>query len=288
MCSIKPFIKWVGGKQKIVNNLVEKFPENIDTYYEPFLGGGSVLLYLLILKQRGLINIREFKVNDINPILINCYILIKDKCDWLISQINILKKEYIEAKKEEQSVLYYKYREEFNYLKSSGKQLDRQSILFIYLNKTGFRGLYRLSKKGVYNVPFGNYKSPSIIDSENIQKISKLLHKYKVSFSSQDYKSFLETVSTNDFVYLDPPYYPLNLNSFTSYDNTNIDYKKFMKTIYKLKGLYMISNHDIKYLKEKFSENIISYIQVRRAIHSKNPGNSVKEILIRNFLNLNI
>lgn len=197
----KPFVKWVGGKRQLLKQFrdlglypPELFDPATNTYYEPFVGGGAVFFDLLP---------ESAELSDLNKELVTTYNVIKDNIDELIASLkkHIYDKEY--------------------YLEVRAKDINELSDVevasrFIFLNRTGFNGLYRVNKKGQFNVPFGRYNNPVICDEENLRRVSKELQ--NVTIKHQDYKSVLKSAQKGDFIYFDPPYYPLNrTSSFTAY-----------------------------------------------------------------------
>ena len=211
---VKPFLKWVGGKRKLIPQLEAKFPKYIKsnefTYVEPFLGGGAMFFYL-ITKY----NIKKAYLNDLNDKLIDCYQNVKDHSERLIKQLKKLEKDYYSF--EDRKSYYYEKRDEFN----SSKLSIKKSALLIFLNKTGFNGMYRENSKGEYNIPVGSMNNPLICDEDLIQNISNVLNNNDIEFSS---KSFEELIidKKNIFYYLDPPYMPISkTSSFTDYTSKN-------------------------------------------------------------------
>ena len=179
MAKAKPFIKWVGGKGQLIEQLDALLPSDFDkledvTYIEPFVGGGAMFFYML---QR-YSNIKHAIINDINQNLTNCYWAVKDFPEQLIKSLSIIESEYLALQNdEERRSFFMKCRDSYN-----GKKNDfiENATLFIFLNKTCFNGLYRVNKKGLFNVPFGKYKNPKICDSETIRKDSELLQKVEI------------------------------------------------------------------------------------------------------------
>ena len=266
----RPFVKWVGGKRQIIEILKENLPKNFDTYIEPFVGGGALFFELLP---------RKAVINDLNEELINAYRTIKEYPHQLVED---LKK--------------HKNEEEYFYdIRSSNpenlNQIERASR-FIYLNKTCFNGLYRENSKGQFNVPFGKYKSPRIVDKENILAISEYLNTADVTISNEDYKETVKSAKRGDFIYLDPPYYPLNKNSsftkYTKYDFTEEDHVELFEEFVKLdtKGCHvMLSNSNTPFIKDLYREYEIIEITTNRYINSKADGRklSAKEIIVKNY-----
>jgi DNA adenine methylase len=293
---MKPFLKWVGGKTQIIDDVFSKFPTTINDYYEPFLGGGSVLLYLLQKQKEGKIKIRgKIIANDINTNLINVYKAIQKDPRKLIKELKKLTDTYNSCKEDKMSekpkrgvsvsetdslkskeAYYYWIRDQYN------KNSVIKEAQFIFLNKTCFRGVYRESKNG-FNVPFGNYKNPSIYDENHILQISELIK--DVLFINKSFENVIDNVQENDFVYLDPPYYPENEKSFVDYNSAGFDekiHKKLFQCILGLKCKFVMSNSDVKFVREYFKNYKIETIVCKRSINSKNPSSKTNEIMVYN------
>ena len=211
----KPFVKWVGGKTQLIDQLEALLPADFDkwenvTYIEPFVGGGAMLFYMLQTHS----NIKSAIINDINQDLTTCYKVVKDLPHELVESLKDIQKEYYSLQTEESRKQFYlKMRDEFN-----TKALDpiRNTTLFFFLNRTCFNGLYRVNKSGLFNVPFGRYETPMICDPHTIYADSALLKNVKIL--TGDYQQSLAYARGNTFFYFDPPYRPLNnTNSFNDY-----------------------------------------------------------------------
>ena len=226
----KPFLKWVGGKTQILDNLVMEFPCEINNYREIFLGGGSVLLALLSYVKDGLINIKgNIYAYDVNEPLIYIYKNIQSNHNELFDEIQKIITEFNECCNEvkdgelnrkpknineaklSRENYYYWIRSQYNNLSSNDKNKIIGSAMFIFLNKTCFRGVFRVGPNG-FNVPYGHYNNPEIINKEHLFKIHNLIQ--NVIFECCDFNISLNNVEDNDFVYLDPPYAPETTTSF--------------------------------------------------------------------------
>lgn len=275
---MKPILKWVGGKTQILNDILTRFPKSIQNYYEPFLGGGSVLLGVLSKIRDGNLSIcGQIYASDLNPTLIGLYKNIQSRPHEVIQALkllNINEEDY-----------YYSIRNQFNSLKD--KSSIDASAMFIYLNKTCFRGLYREGPSG-FNVPFGHYKNPKILDEDHILAVSELIQ--PVIFMLGSFCDTLQSVSAKDFVYLDPPYAPETSTSFVGYNavgfglDTHDRLFKMCKDMHQKGALFLMSNADVSLVKNAFQEEsyIIDTISCRRAIHSKDPSKVTNEVLITN------
>ena len=292
----KPFLKWVGGKTQIIYDIIAKIPNQMDNYHELFLGGGSVLFAVLSLQKQNKIIIKnKIYAYDINSILINVYKNIQNNKDKLYELINLYIKEYdsiketvinrnpssIEEAKTSKESYYYWIRNKYNNI---DKNTIECSALFMFINKTCFRGMYREGPNG-YNVPYGHYKkTPSILSKTELDYISDLIK--DVEFINCCFTDSIKNVKDDDFVYLDPPYAPENSNSFVKYvaDGFNLETHKLLFTeIKKLKNSkFVMSNAKVDLVTEYFKEYNYDNIIARRAINSKKPGSTTTEVIIYN------
>lgn len=200
----KPFVKWVGGKSQLLGEIREKYPQKIEKYCEPFVGGGAVLFDILSKFQP-----KEVLINDINKELINTYAQIKNNCENLIDQLSEIQNRYRNQSLEENKEFFYEKRNRYNEIKVNGNDAENleKTALFIFLNKTCFNGLYRVNSKGKFNVPFNNAKNPLLCDEENLRACSKLLQ--NVEMQVGEYTGCKGFIDNKTFVYIDPPYRPL-------------------------------------------------------------------------------
>jgi len=313
MTDIYPFIKWVGGKTQLMESVFNEFPKIMLNYYEPFIGGGSVLFNLLNKLENREIIVNNIYISDINNDLIDLYLSVKNHYKQLIKYLQKFKNNYEKAEvvnkekvvrkkivvkktlkaniKEGREHVYYFYRSIFNKLKmNKSNKIVKKSALFIFLNKTCFRGVYRENTSGIFNVPYGNNINVSMFDENNLKRISELLNKYDVNFSVKNFYDLKQTIkyTNNTFVYLDPPYYPENETSFTSY--TSNDFGKdqhdrlieFCKYIDLKKSKFLLSNSNTHFIKDNLKQYKTEIVDCKRQIHSKNPGAAAKEVLIHN------
>lgn len=282
--TVKPFIKWAGGKSQLLNDIRAKYPEKIDKYCEPFVGGGAVLLDVLANCHP-----KEVLINDINAELANTYSQIKNSVDELIEMLSEMQETFWAKNDNDRKVMYLAKRERFNDLKENGdEQINlEKAALFIFLNKTCFNGLYRVNRKGLFNVPIGSYKKPPICDAENLRLISGLLK--NVQIKCGDYSECADFIDENTFVYIDPPYRPLTATtSFTSYsenefgDKQQIELGKFVDEISAKGAKVLISNSDPKnsdesdsFFDDLYSNYTIMRVSAKRMINSKATGRLV-------------
>ncbi len=289
---MKPIIKWVGGKTQIIDKIMEHFPIEINNYHELFLGGGSVLLALLSFQADNKIKINgSINAYDINPIIINMFINIRDNplqvykyIKKLIYHFNKITNNNGNRKIKHTNQInskesfYYWLRYKFNKLKTTESSI-RVSAIFIFLNKTCFRGVYREGPNG-FNVPYGNYNNPEIINKTHLMEISQLIK--NVNFYNMGFEESFKNISAQDFVYLDPPYAPINSKSFVNYvaDGFNIDKHKKLFELTKKGYKFIMSNADVDLVKDSFKDYNIITILCKRSINSKNPESKVNEVLI--------
>jgi DNA adenine methylase len=299
----KPIIKWVGGKTQIIDKILENFPRNIENYHEAFLGGGSVLLALLNNKNNSKIHIHgNIYAYDINEPLINMYKNIQSKPNELYHTIQELITEYnestgidvnrnpqtIQEAKKSKENYYYWIRSRYNKMTTVEKNTLMGSAMFIFMNKTGFRGIFRVGPNG-FNVPFGHYKNSEIINHEHLMEIHNLIQ--NVIFECRSFEESLISINENDFVYLDPPYAPEKNTSFVGYTESGFDYDTHVKLFQlcnKLTGenkKMMMSNADVELVRNNFKNDIyrIESIVCKRSINSKNPESKTKEVIIKNY-----
>ena len=287
----KPFIKWVGGKGQLLPEINKLYPvelgKNINKYAEIFIGGGAVLFDILS-KYR----LDQVYISDKNLELINTYRNIKDNVDVLIKSLKEMEEQYIPLNNENRKLYYYEKRREYNNLKIN----IEKAVLFIFLNKTCFNGLYRVNKKGEFNVPIGAYKKPKICDEENLKNVSLVLKKVKIIYA--DYRESESFIDEKTFVYIDPPYRPLNTSSsFTSYtendfsDKEQIELAEFINILNRKGAKIVISNSDPKnnniddnFFDELYKNYNINRVKATRMLNSNaNLRGAINELLITNY-----
>jgi DNA adenine methylase len=288
---------------QILDKLIIEFPTEINNYSEIFLGGGSVLLTLLSYVKNGIIKIHgNIYAYDLNEALIYVYKNIQSNHNELYNEIQKLitdfnccgdgkinrKPKNIDEAKTAKENYYYWIRSEYNKLSLIDKKSIKCSAMFIFLNKTCFRGVFRVGQKG-FNVPYGHYNNPEIINKEHLNEIHELIQ--NVIFECCDFNTSLNNIEPNDYVYLDRPYAPETETSFVGYTENgfNIDnHNRLFELIHKLtesNKKMMLSNADVSLVRNSFTNkkyNITS-ILCKRAINSKNPKAKTKEVIIKNY-----
>lgn len=299
----KPILKWVGGKTQIIDKLIPNFPVEINNYRETFLGGGSILLTLLTYVKKGIIKIRgNVYAYDLNEPLISVYKNIQNKHNELYEKLQDIIKEFngcgngelnrkpanIEQATDLKENYYYWIRSEYNKLCLDHKKNILGSAMFIFLNKTCFRGVFRVGPNG-FNVPYGHYKNPEIVNKEHLDEIHNLIQ--DVVFECSDFNVSLTNIEPNDFVYLDPPYAPETNTSFVGYTEKgfNIEnHTNLFQLIHRLTDTnkkIMLSNADVSLVRENFTSEKYKTLTIscKRSINSKNPDAKANEVIIRNY-----
>lgn len=292
--TLKPFIKWVGGKSQLVEQIEKMLPadseKTLTKYAEPMVGGGA--LFFNILSKY---DFEELYISDINAELINAYQAVKNDVDNLIAKLNEMQMLFLPMDENGRKYFYYTVRERFNSSTLTEETATEKAAQFIFLNKTCFNGLYRVNRKGQFNVPMGAYKNPTICDDENLRNIHEALQ--NVTIVCGDYSLSKSFIDKDTFVYLDPPYRPISETSgFTAYntdvfdDNEQIRLSKFIDEINLSGAKIVLSNSDPKNVNEEdnFFDDLyknykINRVEASRAINSKgDKRGKINELLICN------
>jgi len=292
---IKPFVKWVGGKGQLLSQLDNYLPFDLEdwtdaTYIEPFVGGGAMLFYML----QKYTNINNVVINDVNEDLMLCYKTVRDNPDGLIQSLKLLENEYKSLSSDEEKKLFFlKIRDRYNVKEHS--DID-STTMFFFLNRTCFNGLYRVNRKGEFNVPFGRYANPKICDPVTIKRDSELLQ--RVTILSGDFTSTLKYAKSKTLFYFDPPYRPLNSTScFSEYtkdafnDNAQIRLKQFCDVVSNAGFNFMLSNSDGKNngKEDDFFDVLYKNYNIERVWASRNINSNadkrgrLTEILVYNY-----
>lgn len=266
-----PFIKWVGGKSKLIEQFTPFFPARFNTYHEPFVGGGAVFFAL---------KPKDAVLSDINPRLVETWTVIRDRPEALIAELERLRVNH-------DPETYYAARTRFN-ARSAPTDVER-AALFIYLNKTCYNGLYRENSRGDFNVPVGRYASPGIYDPANIIAVSVALR--DVVIRNAPFSDVLDTAKPGDLVYFDPPYVPLSpTSSFTGYHSSGFDAElqvalaRLFARLARMGVYAMLSNSDTPFVRELYQGFAIERISATRSINSRaDARGTVGEVLVRNW-----
>ena len=294
---VRPVLKWAGGKTQLLSQIAQRYPQElgkkISKYAEPFIGAGAVLFDIL-----SKYSLDAVYISDINEALINMYVQIKKNVENLICELSSIEKTYWQSDEAERKRIYTQKRNIFNQLISNPDETNAipRAYLLIFLNRTCFNGLYRVNRRGFFNVPIGSYKKPLICDTENLRKVSEALKNVEVVCGN--YAQCETFVDQNTFVYFDPPYRPLSTTSnFTSYTEQSFDDKEqeklalFAKKLSEKKASVLLSNSDPKntdpndsFFDDLYSDFRISRVYASRMINSnaQNRG-AVSELLIMNY-----
>lgn len=292
----KPFLKWAGGKKQLLPIIQSYYPfqkNEVIKYAEPFVGGGAVLFDILSNYK-----LESVYISDINAELMNTYSVIRDDVNELIPKLACMQEKFIPGNSDERKAVYLQSREYFNSLKISrgeDNKIERAAYM-IFLNKTCFNGLYRVNKKGMFNVPMGSYKNPMICDEENLRIVSEKLK--NVTIVCGDYKKSAEFIDESTFVYFDPPYRPITKTAnFTAYSENAFDDKKqielatFISEMDEKGAKVLISNSDPKNsdIEDSFFDDLyaglnITRTEASRMINSNGKARGkIKELIISNF-----
>lgn len=269
----RPFLKWAGGKTQLIQQYQPLFPSQFENYYEPFLGGGAVFFYLFQEHSSGFRAI----LSDVNEELINMYRCVQTDVEDLIKELELHKAKH-------NSEYYYQVRAQKN------RKPVKKAARIIYLNKTCFNGLYRENSKGEFNVPIGRYKNPTICNAELLRADSQALQGVKLEVRDFD-KVLKEAKTDQDFVYFDPPYYPLsNTSQFTSYSRYNFN----EEDQFRLRDVFaelasrgvkvMLSNSDCPFIRELYQEFPIHEVSAARSINSKGTHRGkISEVVVTSY-----
>lgn len=296
MAKAKPFIKWVGGKGQLIEQLEALFPADFDkrenvTYIEPFVGGGAMLFYMLQAHP----NIKSAVINDINSDLTTCYRVVRDNPTELIASLSEIQKEYYALQSEEEKKdMFMRMRDRYN---TKSLEEIENSTLFFFLNRTCFNGLYRVNKSNKFNVPFGKYSSPTICDATTIYADSALLQ--NVEILNGDFEETFKYISGDTLFYFDPPYRPLSdTSSFNDYtkesfnDDAQRRLKRFCDKVHDAGCQFMLSNSDClgKDEKDRFFDDLYRDYVIDRVWASRNINavaskrGKLTEILVHNYV----
>ena len=272
---VAPFLKWAGGKRQLLNQIKESMPKEYNDYYEPFIGGGAVLFELQPEKAT---------INDINISLINVYRQVKDNTEEFIELVKKLDSEMWEDGKE----YYLDIREKYND-KLLKKEYDLElAALFTFMNKHCFNGLYRVNKKGLFNVPYNKSRRTSI-EEDTVRETAKYLK--TVNILEGDFEEACKGAKKGDFIFFDSPYAPLNPTSFEAYTKEGFDvesHKRLAQLYDELteRGCYcMLTNHNTEFINELYSNKgyRIDVVSVKRMINSDASNRKGEEVIICNY-----
>lgn len=295
MIKARPFIKWVGGKSQLIEQLDGLLPADFGnwknvTYIEPFVGGGAMLFYML---QR-YSNIQRAVINDVNSDLTTCYCTVRDNPEELIGSLSRIEKEYLSIPNDEgRRAFYMAARSHYN---EKNLLPIENTTLFFFLNRTCFNGLYRVNRKGQFNVPFGKYKNPTICDAATIRKDSEMLQ--DVEILTGDFEETFNFAQGNTLFYFDPPYRPLSdTSSFNDYtkdsfnDDSQLRLKEYCDRINQAGYKFMVSNSDCRGKNEAdnffdilYGNYVIDRVLASRSINSNaSKRGRLTEILVHNY-----
>ncbi|MGY3756074.1 DNA adenine methylase [Helcococcus kunzii] len=272
---IKPFTKWVGGKRQLLNEIVKLMPHSYNTYHEPFVGGGALFFYL---------QPKNAVINDMNSDLILSYRAIKDDLNNLIEELEYHKQH--NSKEYFLDLRSYDRDERINSLSNTQK-----AARIMYMLRVCFNGMYRVNSKNQFNVPYGRYKNPKIVDKVLLKNISDYLNSSNILILNEDFEVSIKECKAGDFVYFDPPYIPINeTSSFTSYTNEGFSYKDQvrLRNIFSeltRKNVYcMLSNSNSPKTLELYEQFNIHQVKAKRSINSiSSKRGEISEVIITNY-----
>ena len=275
MCEIQPFVKWVGGKRQLLPVIEKHLPKSYRDYYEPFVGGGAVFLHL---------RPRHACINDINRPLMHAYAVIRENPERILELLNGM--DY--TLQWEGASFYYDIRERYNQSVLDSHYDAFLAAAFIFLNKHGFNGLFRVNRQGRFNVPY-NYSIRPSCDEENIRNLSGLLNRLQLRMTSLDFEESVQDARTGDFVFFDSPYAPLTATSFTSYtamgfdEDSHIRLARLYRTL-SARGVFcLLTNHNTPFIQELYEGFHQDVVPARRSINRDGNHRTGEEILITNY-----
>ena len=291
---LKPFIKWAGGKGQLVDEIEKMIPDGGDRdlakYAEPMVGGGA--LFFRVLSRY---NFKEFYISDINAELINAYTAVKKNIEELIVRLKDMEMAFLPLDDNGRKYFYHNVRDKFNTVILNDATSAEKAAYFIFLNRTCFNGLYRVNRKGLFNVPMGSYKNPTICDEENLRNIHNALQ--NVTIVCGDYTLSKSFIDNKTFVYIDPPYRPISETSaFTSYnvdafdDDEQMRLAKFIDEINAAGAKIVLSNSDPKNVnpEDNFFDDLYKSYRIHRVTATRMINSNaekrgkISELLISN------
>lgn len=270
---VQPFLKWVGGKRQLLDEIRKYIPSKTGTYFEPFLGGGAVLFDLQPKKA---------VVNDINAELVNTYEVIRNYIEEILNDL---------AKHKNEKAYFYATRE----LDRTSEYKDltpvQRASRLIYLNKTCYNGLFRVNSQGQFNVPFGEYKNPNIVNEVVLKSVHNYLSSNDLQILNTDFVKAVSTAKKGDFVYFDPPYVPISdTASFTGYSlngfgkEEQIRLKETVNDLTQRGCNVLLSNSSTEFTRELYSDYRVVIVEANRAINSNaSRRGKVDEVLVMNY-----
>lgn len=270
-----PVIKWAGGKRQLIPVLRNCIPRSYGNYYEPFFGGGA--LFFELLPQNAIIN-------DSNRQLMNMYRYISSSSEEIIKYLSFYQDTYNNLQtNEEKTNFYYNMRGNFNSFVLKNISNIESASLFIFLNKAGYNGLYRVNKNGLFNVPSAHRTKLNIYDADNIQAVSKLLQNCRINCG--DFEDACRTVKLKDFVFFDSPYYD-TFDTYQAGGFSEADHLRLAKLFQNLSenGVYcLLTNNNCDFIKNLYKDYNIEVIPVKRMVNCDKNNRVGSEVIITNF-----
>ncbi|MEM9265749.1 MAG: DNA adenine methylase [Cyanobacteria bacterium P01_F01_bin.13] len=271
--ALRPFLKWAGGKRQLVPELLRYAPAAYGRYYEPFIGGGALLLTL---------QPEQATISDRNAELINCYQVVRDSVDDLIQNLQQHRNE---------KDYFYEVRRWDRQTEFAAKTAAQRAARIIFLNKTCYNGLFRVNSKGQFNAPFGRYKNPTIADEPVLRNVSEYFNRADITICQADFAAAVTGASQDDFVYFDPPYDPVSTTaSFTGYYRNGFDrteqqrLKTMVDDLTRRNCKVLLSNAYTDFIRDLYQDYHCVRVSATRAINSNaTKRGKVDEILVMNY-----
>jgi len=272
-----PFIKWVGGKRRLLPQLEPLMPPGVERrrHVEPFVGGGAFFFARAP---------HDALLCDVNPALVTTYEAVRDELESVIAALAALARRHGKER-------YYAVRERYNAARTGTKPVSKasQAAMFIYLNKTCFNGLHRVNRKGEFNVPMGRYKNPRILDEERLRDASVALQRAQIR--CEGFEGLLRTAKPGDFIYLDPPYEPVSRTaSFTGYakngfsQDDQVRLRDVFAALHKRGCKLMLSNSDVPFIRELYADWAVHTVHAARAVNSDaSRRGKVPEVVVTSY-----
>jgi DNA adenine methylase len=291
--AVRPLLKWAGGKRQLLPQLRPYYPDHFTRYVEPFFGSGAVFFDLL---NAGRLHGRQAIVSDVNPDLIGCYLAVRDHVEEVIQALEALAREHARRDKE----LYYEVRDRFNGLRAAGLRglyTPTMAAMLIYLNRTGFNGLFRQNRDGMFNVPAGRYLNPRICDRDHLRSVAQAWQQRGVTMRLASFEATLAQAGRGDFVYCDPPYAPLSRTAsfahYTAGGFTGVDQMRLQEAVImaaRRGAMVLVSNSSAPDILTGYSTPlamkaglVVRHVSARRAINSDaGKRGSIDELVITN------
>lgn len=275
MHEIEPFVKWVGGKRQLLPVIEKHLPASIKDYYEPFVGGGALFLHL---------KSKHAHINDINRSLMNAYKAICEDHENVLRCLDDMDN----TLRQEGKACYYSIRDAYNQRAMEGHYDTFLAAAFIFLNKHGFNGLFRVNRQGSFNVPY-NYSTRPSYNRENIEGLARLLQQTQPQITNLDFATSVKDAKEGDFIFFDSPYAPLTETSFVGYTKNGFGKEEHIRLADLFKkltdqgALCMLTNHNTPFVRDLYGGFHQEVVPARRSINRDGRHRMGEELLITNY-----